>query len=249
MNFTYKAYEGLIASLKEHGYDTVSYEDAAKASAGPEKCVILRHDVDYSIDRAVRIAEIEHSAGVSSTFFFLLTSGLYNICSGHCVDIVKHIASLGHYIGLHFDETVYPTLSGDTAGIVDAISHEARILEDITGEHIGSVSMHRPGRQILDADLQIPGIINSYGKTFFEQFKYLSDSRRRWREPVDEIIAGEECAKLHILTHPFWYNDTESDIHDTVMQFVNAGNWDRYDILADNITDISAIMSKEEIVK
>lgn len=42
----------------------------------------------------------------------------------------------------------------------------------------------------LEADLQIPGIMNSYGRTFFHDFKYLSD--RRWREPVLDIIRSEE---------------------------------------------------------
>ena len=34
----------------------------------------------------------------------------------------------------------------------------------------------------------VPGMINGYGKVYFKEFKYLSDSRRWWREPVEEII-------------------------------------------------------------
>ena len=49
-------------------------------------------------------------------------------------------------------------------------------------------------------------MINSYGQTFFHDFKYLSDSRRRWREPVEEIIRSGTYDRLHILTHAFWYH-------------------------------------------
>lgn len=110
------------------------------------------------------------------------------------------------------------------------------------------MSMHRPSKNILDADLKIPGIINSYGQILFKEFKYLSDSRRRWREPVDEIIASKEYNRLHILTHAFWYNNEEIDIHDSVSGFVNNGNLERYQWMESNITDISSIMKKTEII-
>ena len=82
---------------------------------------------------------------------------------------------------------------------------------------------------MLDADLQIKGLINSYGKTYFKEFKYVSDSRRRWREPIEDIITSDDFKRLHILTHAFWYNDAEKSIHDSVREFVNGGNKQRYE--------------------
>ena len=100
---------------------------------------------------------------------------------------------------------------------------------------------------MLEADLEIPGMINSYGQAFFKGFKYLSDSRRRWREPVDEIIASEAYEHLHILTHAFWYNESEISIHDSVKAFVNDGNRQRYFSMKSNITDLETIMREDEI--
>lgn len=129
-----------------------------------------------------------------------------------------------------------------------------KILEetDLIGRAIGSrvdvVSMHRPSKFVLEADIHIPGIINSYGQTYFEDFKYLSDSRRRWREPVEEIIESEKYERLHILTHAFWYHETEKDIHETVLGFINSGNRARYQAMKSNITDLDSIIHDREVV-
>lgn len=107
--------------------------------------------------------------------------------------------------------------------------------------------MHRPSQAALEADCSIPGVVNSYGKTFFRDFKYLSDSRRRWREPVEEIIRSGTYDRLHILTHAFWYREEEEDISRTVGDFIRAANRERYRQMADNITDLPSIVREEEI--
>lgn len=123
------------------------------------------------------------------------------------------------------------------------------MLSGAVGCKVDIVSMHRPSQFVLEADIDIPEMINSYGKTYFKEFKYLSDSRRRWREPVDEIIESGGYERLHILTHPFWYNETEEDIHETVSKFVNGGNDFRYQVMASNITDMSSIMTVQEVIR
>ena len=115
------------------------------------------------------------------------------------------------------------------------------------GRSIKVVSMHRPSKEVLSANLSFDDVINSYGFPFFNDFKYLSDSRRTWREPVEEIIRNCKYDRLHILTHPFWYNNYEFNIHDTVKCFVNSACLDRYRLLSDNITDLQSIMKDDEI--
>lgn len=107
--------------------------------------------------------------------------------------------------------------------------------------------MHRPSKSTLEADYAIPGIVNSYGKTFFHDFKYLSDSRRRWREPVEDIIRAGEYDRLHILTHAFWYHEEEEEISRTVGDFIRSANRERWRQMAENITDLPAIMREEDV--
>jgi len=152
---------------------------------------------------------------------------------------------LGHEIGLHFDEASYaPALRPDE--VVQNIIKECGLLFALLETRVSTVSMHRPSKSTLEADFQIPGIVNSYGKTFFRDFKYLSDSRRRWREPVLDIIRSGEFDRLHILTHAFWYHEAEEDISQTVRNFVRLAGPERYRQMAENITDIASILTEEE---
>lgn len=143
------------------------------------------------MDRALKLAEIEANKGVKSTYFVLLTSDFYNPYSIAVKEKLKSIHSLGHEIGLHYDERSYPDAVGDVDRIIRNITYEGNVLADIIGDTVSTVSMHRPSKCILEADIRIPGYVNSYGNTFFHEFKYVSDSRRRWREPIDEYIRNK----------------------------------------------------------
>ena len=50
MKFTYEGYGDLIDSLKNNGYGFADYENYRQF----EKCVILRHDVDYDLQRVIK---------------------------------------------------------------------------------------------------------------------------------------------------------------------------------------------------
>lgn len=234
MNFSYKDYISIIDRLRRKGYAFSGY-DNWKAQG---KCVIFRHDIDYDIKKSLELAEIEADQAVASTYFVLLTTDFYNVFSKHNTQMLKTIVKMGHAIGLHFDETNYPGIIGDKDAVTKAIANEARILEDALVEPVHVVSMHRPSREILQANLEIPGLINSYSDTFFEGFKYLSDSRRRWREPVEEIIASGEYDRLHILTHAFWYHNEELSLQDTLKEFIEEAEKDRYRIMSENFTNL-----------
>ena len=237
--FTYEGYSDLIDTLRESGYEFADYHNYAKYSP----CVILRHDIDNSIEKAVTIAELEYEQGVKSTYFTLLRTDFYNPASKKGLAGLKKIQSLGHEIGLHFDEMAYD----DPEDVVGAIKKETKILSDILGTPITTVSMHRPSQKTLEGNYDLSPLVNSYGKTFFNDFKYLSDSRRRWREPVLDIIKSDKYERLHILTHPIWYQEYEESIHDTIKRFVTSANMERYAHEAENIKDIESIMDINEI--
>lgn len=235
MNFTYLDYRHFIELLLDCSYVPTSYEQFHEY-INP---VILRHDIDYDIGKSLRLAEIEANQGVISTYFVLLTSDFYNVFSRQNSEKLNQIANLGHSIGLHFDEMNYPQLFGNKEQIIQAIMKEAEILQNALGIPIKTVSMHRPSREIIEANLQIPGMINSYSGVFFHDFKYLSDSRRRWREPVEEIVQSQKYDRLHILTHAFWYHDSEIDLKDTLNKFIYKARQERYETLSENFSNLN----------
>lgn len=237
MEFTYSAYKSLISLLKDSGYAFTDYKEYKHYN----KCVILRHDIDNSIDRALEIAKIEAAKGVKSTYFVLLATRFYNVAEKEYRNKVLEIKRLGHDIGLHFDELNYPK----DVEVEEQILLEADLLGKILQTKIESVSMHRPSAKTLNANYTLKGkLINSYGEEFFKGFKYISDSRRRWREDPIETIRSDRYPRLHILTHPFWYHREEMPIEETVKQFVMAAREERYQALSENITGLESIMPK-----
>lgn len=243
MEFTYVAYRNLISLLKQEEYQFCGYFDYANK----EKCVIMRHDIDYSVDCAVRMAEVEYEEGISSTYFALLKTDFYNPASKRVNDGLRKIKEMGHEIGLHFDETVYNGCDGER--MPELIQKEADILADICGFSIRSFSMHRPNRVTLEKSLEVPGMINSYGREFFHEFKYLSDSRRNWREPVLDIIRNGEYERLHILTHAFWYGEKEETIQEAVKGYILEAKKERYKYFSENIRDLEQLVAISEITE
>lgn len=237
--FSFIGYTDLINTLRGAGYYFADYHNYV----GFSRCVILRHDIDNSIEKAITIAEMEYELGVKSTYFTLLRTDFYNPASKKGLAGLKRIQLLGHEIGLHFDEMAYDNLND----VKSAIKHEANILSDILDCPITTVSMHRPSQKTLDGNYDLSPMVNSYGKTFFNDFKYLSDSRRRWREPALDIIKTGQYNRLHILTHPIWYQEMEESIHDTIKRFVTSANKERYYQESENIKDIQSILDISEI--
>ena len=194
MRFTYEEYVLMIKRIIDAGYEIANYRDYST------KCLpcILRHDVDFSLKKAYELALYEHDNGIHSTFFVLISSELYNVFSIKNRKIIRDIASMGHEVGLHFDESCYD--NGNV--IIDSILFEKEILQEVLGAEVCCVSMHEPSERFLDSDVEIPGMINSYSKEFFGKLKYCSDSRRLWRDHPEDFVSQNECKGLHILTHP-----------------------------------------------
>lgn len=191
------------------------------------------------------MAKLENILGVSAYYFVLLSTDFYNINSEKSLKILKEIRKLGGRIGLHFDEKKYNLKSKED--YIKYVNYELDILSRVLEEKIDVVSMHRPSKDFLEMDLEIPNVINSYQKKFFNDFKYVSDSRMNWRENVEEIIESEKYSQLHILTHPFWYSEKIESMEEKLEQFLKLATKERYESLKENIRDFEQIISKEKL--
>lgn len=242
MDFTFSSYTKLIDDIQQSGYQIVNYHNF---SLHNNPC-ILRHDVDFDLIKANRFAKFENEIGVKSTYFVLLNTDFYNVFSSSNKKLLLEMKNLGHEIALHYDEMQYD-FGGDVKKNIDAIQSEASILSDIVCAEVNVVSMHRPSKYILESNLVIPNMINSYSQQFFKNFKYFSDSRMHWREDVKNGINIEKNPSLHILTHPIWYEESDSDISERLKVFINENKKRCYCLLNDNFTDLESVLSIEEI--
>lgn len=203
--FSFEDYRKIISIIKDTGLQA-SYKEAL----GRDKFIIMRHDVEYSVDRAYALSRVERSMDFTSTYFFQWTNNSYNILSRRNTDMIKDMHERGHNIGLHF------ALNGatDMEFIRKQIVKEMHILSEMFGFEIDTFSIHRPSRDVLRENIKLPGIINAYQDDFFTfaenvsedtpvAVKYMSDANHIWRYgyPNEANITGYD--KVQILTHPF----------------------------------------------
>lgn len=228
MHFTYNAYADLIAALQKKKYTFSNYMDHPG-----DNFVILRHDVDFLPEKAYEFARHEVELNVRSTYFFLMRTDFYNIGSRKTMDLIRKIAGMGHTIGLHYDEK--DSTPGETPGL---IKRDCDLFSRITGVPVHCFSMHRPSKEIMKADFHIEGYTNSNALYYSTSCKYISDSRHDWKGNTIQSIASGEYSRLHILTHPIWYGDTDRSLAETLTAFCLDAARNRYNSLLENVRDL-----------
>jgi peptidoglycan/xylan/chitin deacetylase (PgdA/CDA1 family) len=247
MSFTFSSYRKLISLIYDNGYIISDYH-SYKNFDNP---CILRHDIDMSLEKALEFALFEVEVlkafgSAHSTYFVLLSSDFYNAFSKASQAALRQIASMGHEVGLHFDEVKYD-ISGNTQQLIECVEKEIELLSGILGTQVTTVSMHRPSKFTLDGDIRFPGAQNSYSKEFMNDFKYMSDSRMHWREDVFSVVQSRQHEKLHILTHPIWYGKNEETTREKLLEFFNRAKTERYLRLSENIKDIQEFVRQEDV--
>ena len=241
MDFTYREYEYILDLLRHKGYSFTNYKDYNFV----KNPVILRHDIDFSLEKALIFANLENAKNIKSTYFVLLSTNFYNVFSKESGDILKNIKEMGHDIGLHFDEKKY--IINSERELEYWVKEEITYLSGVLRSPVNIVSMHRPSKWILDNDIHFDGLINTYSKTFISDFKYISDSRMHWREDVLDIIEKQLHKKLHILTHPFWYSEKVEKMKEKLLVFINNAKVERYNYLTNNLRGIDDIIDGVEL--
>ena len=107
--FNLDHYSELLEAAKAGGYRFSFFE--GEPSDGD---LILRHDVDLSLDAAVRMAELEAKADVGATYFLMTQSVFYNLGSPEGERALARLRELGHRVGLH---AIYPNAGPTSASI------------------------------------------------------------------------------------------------------------------------------------
>lgn len=224
-NFSYKEYKEI---LNHHKLAICNLEEAM----GRESFVILRHDVEFSVSRAYKMAQIEENLGIKSYYFFQVSSNAYNVASIQNKKLINEIREMGHNVDLHlYVSHIHP---GDWKSALFELEAQKIILESIIDTKISSFAFHRPPKWVLEKrDNQINGLLNLYGNNFFEfsplpqYIKYIADSMHKWN--FGHPLEISNFKKIQINTHPDeWtergfdtYNNFSSIIEENRLEFVN----------------------------
>ena len=202
-DFTLAGYRALLESFLDRGYEVRGYQEADHAS----RHLVLRHDIDMSLQAAEPIAAIEAELGVAACYFVLLRSEMYNPFTPAARSSIDKLCRLGHTIGLHLDASVYPD---NAAALEAAANEECAMLEMVTGSTVDVISFHRPAPALIGYNKALAGRRHAYEICFVEDMGYVSDSRGGWHHghPVEHPAVAEGHA-LQLLTHPIWWSGSK----------------------------------------
>lgn len=206
---SYDEYRKIIHNIKDTGKLFDYWEAIDK-----DEFIILRHDVEFSIERAYKMAAIEKEEDIKSTYFIQITNNAYNALSMQNRKIINKIFEMGHSIGLHYH------LNGvtDPLKTKDRIREQIRIMSEMCGIPVDRFSMHRPVKEVYYYSILIEGIINAYSPEFFTlidesaeyddsklKVKYIADSRHKWNYGYPDYETLNCNKKIQLLIHPdFW---------------------------------------------
>jgi hypothetical protein len=172
--FTLDHYRELLLAAREGGYRWAFFDREPE-----DGDLLLRHDVDLSLEAALRMAELEAEVGAAATYFLMTESVFYNLASSEGRTALGRLRELGHRVGLH---AVWPNASFDER--FDPV-----------------VAWHNPDPDYMSAPVE--GAVNVMQEPWFSPPTYRSDSNQRWRHgcPHGELAAGA-FPRLQLLTHP-----------------------------------------------
>jgi hypothetical protein len=204
-------YRELLDAARAGGYRWAGFD------APPEPgVVIMRHDVDLSLDAALAMAKVEADAGAWSTWFLMTRSVFYNLASHEGERAVARLRELGHRVAHH---AVWPHV-------------------DLDDRFDPVVAWHNPDPDFMRAPIE--GATNVMTEPWFDPDRYRSDSNQHWRSGCPhEALARGDFEWLQLLTHPeIWVYDG-ARMGETMQSFLDADRATRLEYLRNDRIDLS----------
>jgi hypothetical protein len=208
--FSFEEYEQIIKNI---GSYLKTFKEIDGEPDKSHKWVVIRHDVEFSIDRAYDLAIFEKQLGIRTIYLFQINSNCYNSYSEKNIGIIRNMFDMGHDIGLH----VYlPNVLKNDLPIDSVIESQIALAEEIIGIPFVAFSYHRPPKNLLSSNIIVNGKINCYAPEFFtfldrdskkihqnNDILYLSDSRHQWNYGYPDPETIKKYERIQILMHPY----------------------------------------------
>ena len=192
--FTLEHYRDLLDTARKGGYRWAGFDRPPQ-----DGDLILRHDVDLSLDAAVRLAEVEAAADAWSTWFLMTRSVFYNLASPEGEETIARLRQLGHRVAHH---ALWPHV-------------------DLDERFDPVVAWHNPDPEYMSEP--VPGVVNVMEYPWFDPDHYRSDSNHHWRSgcPHEQLATGE-LEWLQLLVHPEIWVYEGASMRETMLSMLDA---------------------------
>ena len=95
---SYAEYQSILKCILAEG----KLMDFTEVTENTSEFILLRHDVEFSVERAWKLSLIETKFGVNASYFVQVTNNTYNVLSKRHLDMLIDMEKRGHHIGLHY---------------------------------------------------------------------------------------------------------------------------------------------------
>lgn len=201
-----ESYGSILRRANELGYSFVSFEDFSAIQETRQGSILLRHDVDYSVELALSLARTNADHGAMGTFFVQLRSPVYNLLEERNLAYLREIADSGQRLALHHR---YPAGGCQADELLAAIKQDLQICQQESGCEFESViAWHNPAAELVGAQspLASSGLLSSYAPPFFADGHYFSDSNlRNMPEDFLRFLGDNSGTFLQLLFHPLYW--------------------------------------------
>jgi hypothetical protein len=223
-------YLDFLSKAKARNFSFVQFRDFLPGGPQlPERYIALRHDIDFAPEYSLEMAELEHAAGVTSTFFVLVDGQFYDPLETETIRQIRKIRSLGHEIGLHFAMS-----NAVESDIGKEVAFRLKVLSAIADHPVCSFSQHDPvnaGFVGVTLPREHQACVDASEIIKTHKLLYVSDSAMMWRQHTF-ATALDEDKNLCLLAHPHSWLHPENDyvamIRELESKQVQGVN-DRYD--------------------
>ena len=211
--------------------------------------IVLKHDVETNVPRALKLAEIEHQYGINSTYYVQA----YLLKDKNNITILKKMQDMGHEISYHYD--VLDANSGDYVKAEKDFAYWIDRFEK-EGFHISTICQHgnpikkRIGynsnrdffrnSKIKSKYPDLVDIVVDYSRYAIDKYVYISDAGYMWKHitepetndfnkdaltiPIGNFrklirYVGERKCSIVLSTHPHRWERSKFKIQSKILIF------------------------------
>jgi hypothetical protein len=232
-------YARFLDKARERAFSFVRFQDFLPGGPTlPRRFIALRHDIDFAPEYSVEMAEMEHAAGVTSTYFVLVDGQFYDALRSEVIRQIRRIHSLGHEVGLHFAVSSAVDATGD---IGKEVAFRMELLTAIVAAPVRSFSQHDPVNAGFAAVTLPPGYqacVDASRAIRDHDLTYVSDSAMMWRRRTFETALDED-RNLCLLAHAHSWLHPQDDYVAMIREFESRearAVTDRYDAFVEALT-------------
>jgi len=202
-------YLNFLGKAKSRGFTFVRLQDFLAGTAPlPQRYIVLRHDIDFAPAYSLQMAELEHAAGVVSTYHVLVDGHFYDALATETIRQIRAIHALGHEVGLHFAVS-----SAVHVDLGEEVAFRLAVLSRIVGAPVRSYSQHDPvnaGFASVALPAGHPPCVDASRVIRDHDLLYVSDSAMMWRHHTFDTALDED-RNLALLAHPHSWLHPQDD--------------------------------------